>query len=183
MAALERRTSGLVRVAGQEGARHGRHRLAGCALALALAVSAPLSGAAAAGYGRCTITVVNAGTLTPNGALKTLSSGNPGGIPARARVETDSGGIIVPTLLCSLNLLINCFTVSVVPPSGFDTAPATVGADVGFAASFDSGTSLGISSRVLLYGVYNLAFNLTATKTSGVFASGSYTAKPTIRCE
>jgi hypothetical protein len=150
---------------------------------LSLALAFLACDARAALIGTCTIMVTSAGTITPNAALKTLSSANPGGKQATATIIASGGGGLVPSLLCSLSFLINCFGVTVVAPTGFTSAPTNGGTGVTFASSFDVAGSFALLSRVVLNGSYAFAFNLTATRASGIFPAGAYRAEPTIRCE
>lgn len=157
-------------------------RIASLASALVLACSVPARSAA---LGTCTIVVETPGVLKVSPDLKTLSSLNPGGASARAKVTALAGGGI-PALLCSLGLPLNCFTLSVVQPAGFTAAPNAADPTVAFAGGWRTlGTSsaLNLLSAVILNGTQSLELDLTATKATGVFSAGTYQAQQTIRCE
>ncbi|WAJ27990.1 hypothetical protein [Antarcticirhabdus aurantiaca] len=151
------------------------------AAALLLAAVRP----AAAVLGTCTIVVGAPGVLTPNAGLTTLSTQNSGGSPATATITTLAGGVI-PSLVCALNLPLNCFRLSLTQPTDFMAAPAAARTASTFSGGWrvaGGSSSLNVLSAVILNGTYTMHFDLTATKASGVFAAGTYQAQQTIRCE
>ncbi len=159
----------------------GRAGALAAAAALLLAAARP----ATAALGTCTIVVGAPGVLTPNASLTTLSTQNSGGSPASATITTMAGGV-VPSLVCALNLPLNCFRLSVTPPADFIAAPAAAGTASTFSGGWrvaGGSSSLNVLSAVVLNGTYTMHFDLTATKSSGVFAAGTYQAQQTIRCE
>ena len=80
-------------------------------LVLLISCMTALGGQAqAAIIGTCTITVVNAGTMTTNSALNVLASNQAGGNAAVVTVEPDS-------LVCSILNLLDCYGLSAPPPA------------------------------------------------------------------
>lgn len=121
----------------------------------------------------CVLTVGTPGVLVANGTYTELSSSAGGGL----------GGIItVLTTGAS-------FKVSALAPSAFTLAPATGNDNVSFAAAYSgSGATTmpntpGATQTSLGLGVTNVVVNLSATKASGNFVAGNYTATVTVRCE
>jgi hypothetical protein len=78
------------------------------------------------------------------------------------------------------------FKVSAIAPAAFTTGDST---DVTFASTYSiSGptTATGVAGAVettINRGSHTVAVNLAATKSSGVFANGTYSATVTVRCE
>lgn len=148
------------------------------ALASAL-LAAPLPAFAATGdvqfdavvNNTCTIAVGPAGVLTTNVGQTTLSSANAGGSAGTADITATSAA----------------YQVSVNAPTAFATAPVNGGTNVTFAANYASAgaTTLaaGNTARPLSTGVSNITVNMTATKTSGSFPTGTYAAIVVLRCE
>ncbi|WP_182422401.1 hypothetical protein [Aureimonas sp. ME7] len=135
--------------------------------------------------GTCTLIVSSTGTLAPSPNLRTLSTENPGGRAARVRVSTVLKVGVSP-LTCSTVLQVNCFRVTIVPPTQFSSAPLNGDANVAFTPTVSTagGSSfLDLLSLVVLYGDRDLDLGLTATKTQGVFSAGLYQAEQTVRCE
>ena len=145
-----------------------------------LALSLLSSGVAqAAIIGTCTITVVNTGTMTVNGALNVLGSGEAGGNAAIVTVEPDS-------LVCSILNLLDCYGLSAPPPAAFLSAPAGGGDSVTYASTYavDGGAAVnGVTTTRLINGNYTVAVDLTASRATGVFPAGAYQAQVTVRCE
>ena len=99
-------------------------------LALLVSCMTALGGQAqAAIIGTCTITVVNAGTMTTNSALNGLASSHAGGNAAVVTVEPDS-------LVCSILNLLDCYGLSAPPPAAFLSAPAGGGDGVTYASTY-----------------------------------------------
>ncbi|MBB3998859.1 hypothetical protein [Aureimonas pseudogalii] len=135
--------------------------------------------------GTCTIIVSAPGVLTASADLKTLSTVNPGGSPGRVQISTLINGSF-PHATCSLVVQLNCFRVSVVQPSHFSVYPTTGNDAVAFTGIWrpQGGSSLlDVLSAIILNGNQSLDLHLTATKTSGTFAAGTYRAEQTVRCE
>ena len=144
-----------------------------------------IGSAASATSGTCTILVASPGILAPNPSLTSLSTQNPGGAPARVSVTAQAGGVL-PFLVCSLGLPLNCMKVTVTNPSSFTSAPSSGGANVTLASMFSvvgSGSQFNLLGVVILNGTTLFNFDLVATKQTGTFAAGSYTATETITCE
>ena len=149
-----------------------------CVALAGLALSLPGASEAAI-IGTCTITVVNAGTMTVNGALNVLSSGEAGGNAAIVTVEPDS-------LVCSILNLLDCYGLSAPPPVAFLSAPAGGGDSVTYASTYavDGGAPVnGAATTRLINGNYTVAVDLTASRAAGTFPAGAYQAQVTVRCE
>lgn len=151
-----------------------------CVALSGLALSLLSSGVAqAAIIGTCTITVVNTGTMTMNGALNVLGSGEAGGNAAIVTVEPDS-------LVCSILNLLDCYGLSAPPPAAFLSAPAGGGDSVTYASTYavDGGAPVnGVTTTRLINGNYTVAVDLTASRAAGAFPAGAYQAQVTVRCE
>lgn len=156
----------------------------GLALVLALLASGPARALVDIQIGTCTIVVTGPGTLAASPDLHTLSTLNPGGRPARARVSTFLSGT-VSQLTCGLVVQINCFRVSLVAPSQFSSYPANGAADslVGGWRTQGSSAALNLLSAVVLTGTTDLELHLTATRTQGAFPAGFFQAEQTLLCE
>lgn len=171
-------------VATRRTTRTAAHPIGVAGLASALILIGCASARSAA-LGTCTIVVETPGVLKVSPDLMTLSSTNPGGSSARARVTAQAGGG-VPALLCNLGLPLNCFTLSVVQPAGFTIAPNAADPTLSFSGGWrtlGSSAALNLLSAVILNGTHSLELDLTATKATGVFSAGTYQAQQTIRCE
>lgn len=135
--------------------------------------------AQAAIVGTCTITVVNAGTMTANSAINVLGSGQAGGNAAVVTVQPDS-------LVCSILNLLDCYGLSAPPPATFLSAPAGGGDSVTYASSYAVDGGAPVSGAVvtrLVNGTYTVAVDLTASRAAGTFPAGSYQAQVLVRCE
>ena len=81
------------------------------------------------------------------------------------------------------------FRISALAPASFTLAPATGNDNVSFAAAYSGSGATTITSTPgatqtsLGLGLTNVVVQLGATKSSGNFASGNYTATVTVRCE
>lgn len=119
----------------------------------------------------CTIAVGPAGVLSTNVGQTTLSSTNPGGSAGTADITATSAA----------------YSVSVNAPTAFATAPSGGGTNVTFAANYASAGATTVattsSAAPLNTGVSNITVNMTATKTSGSFPTGTYAAIVVLRCE
>ena len=119
----------------------------------------------------CTITVGPAGVLSTNVGQTTLSSTNPVGSAGTADIPATSAA----------------YSVSVNAPTSFATAPSGGGTNVTFAANYASAGATSVattsSAAPLNTGVSNITVNMTATKTSGSFPTGTYAAIVVLRCE
>ena len=156
----------------------GRRIVRHAAGSLAIAVLSTASCLAAPG-GTCTIIVSAPGILAPNAALSSLSTKNPGGSPARVSVEARDS-VCVPALPAT------CFHISVATPTTFTAAPPGGNGSVsieGIVTLAGTSSLLNLASLLILNGTSVFDFNLTATKSTGVFATGTYQAQQTVRCE
>ncbi|MGQ0456714.1 MAG: hypothetical protein ACT4OU_06600 [Hyphomicrobium sp.] len=132
--------------------------------------SVPFTGAV---LSTCAITIGTPGIMTPNGDFTVLSSANAGGLSGAAAVLATG-----PT-----------FHVSAGAPSAFVTAPPTGNDNATFAASYRGtgattvGVTAGAIATALNVGVTNVEVDLTATKSSGVFATGAYASEVLVTCE
>jgi len=132
----------------------------------------------------CTIVVSAPGVLTASADLKTSSTLNAGGSPARVRVAANAGGVL-PGLACAVNLPLNCFRVRVSALSDFNTKPARLGVP-NFTAGWrmaGQDPSRGVTTAVVYNGTHDMLFDLTATLSSGGFIGGTYQADEIVRCE
>lgn len=161
-------------------ASDGRSRTARAAagLLVAAALLAPASSHAAL-VGSCTIVVLSSGQMTPDAAIATLGSAQPGGVPAQAKVTANS-------LVCYVLGLLDCFRVSAPAPAAFTAYPSGGDAGVTFASSYRIDGGAGIAGSVqteVLNGPHMLAIDLAAARSAGVFPAGAYQAQVTVRCE
>jgi hypothetical protein len=143
------------------------------------ALAAPLPAFAATGdvqfdatvNNTCTIAVGPAGLLAANVGQTVLSSTNAGGTAGTADITATSAA----------------YSVSVNAPTAFAAAPVGGGTSVTFAATYASAgaTTLaaGNTVRPLNTGVSNVTVNMSATKSSGSFPTGTYAAVVVLRCE
>lgn len=119
----------------------------------------------------CGITVNQAGLLTANVGQTSLSSLNAGGAAGQASIVTTSAA----------------YTVSVDQPTAFTTAPVNGGTNVSFAATYAATGATTVAStnaaNALATGTTNVNVDLTATKSSGSFPTGTYAAVVVLRCE
>ncbi len=120
----------------------------------------------------CTIAVGPAGVLATNVGQTVLSSSVAGGSAGTADITATSAA----------------YQVSVTAPTAFGAgAPAGGGTNVTFAANYASAgaTTLaaGTTARALNTGVSNITVNMSATKSSGSFPTGTYAAVVVLRCE
>jgi hypothetical protein len=118
----------------------------------------------------CSITVVDAGTLTANVGQTQLSSENAGGSAGTATIVATSAA----------------YAVSVNAPLAFSTFPVG-GAATTFAAKYSTtGASTytnATTSNPLATGTTNVSVNLAANKATGSFPTGLYAATVVLRCE
>ncbi len=118
----------------------------------------------------CVLTVGTPGIIAPNSDFSALDSRNPGGLPSSVSALTTGGS----------------FSISAVPPASFTTGSST---GVTFATAYTlSGATtasgvIGTATTLLGIGVTNISVDLAATKSSGSFQAGAYTAAVTVRCE
>lgn len=118
----------------------------------------------------CSLTAGTPGVITSNAGSTTLSSNNSGG----------SGSTVTAVATGA------SFNVTAEVPSTFTVGSST---NVTFAATYDltgATSATGVSGAVqtlLGVGTTTVDVDLTATKSSGVFAAGAYSASVTVRCE
>lgn len=142
-------------------------------------LAAPLPAVAATGNvqfdatvnNTCGITVQQAGLLTANVGQTVLSSTNAGGSAGVAEIVATSAN----------------YTVSIDQPTAFSTAPSGGGTNVNFAATYSASGATTVASTAaanpLLTGTTAVNVNMSATKTSGSFPTGTYAAVVVLRCE
>lgn len=159
-------------------------RIATLRLTVLLAISALASSPASAALdGTCTIMVTRTGTMVTNANASVLSSKPAGGAYAMASITIQPGLL---GALCSLLQVLNCFALSVVPPASFTSAPSGGGGNVSFNTVFriDGGADQPQNTPVtVLNGSHSVQIDLTATKSSGIYAAGNYQGTVTLRCE
>jgi hypothetical protein len=118
----------------------------------------------------CTLTAGTAGVMAPNLESDVLSSTETGGSASTVTALATARG----------------FKVSAIAPTAFTSGDST---DATFAASYSiSGPTTatdvaGATETTILRGSHTVAVNLTATKSSGPFANGTYAATVVVRCE
>lgn len=119
----------------------------------------------------CSIVVDNAGSMTTNVGQTVLGSAQAGGAAGQATVTTTSGA----------------YSVSIDAVTAFDTAPVGGGTGVTFATNYSGSGDTTIASTsgtsALNTGATVVSVNLAATKSSGSFPSGTYSATAVLRCE
>jgi hypothetical protein len=121
----------------------------------------------------CVLTAGTPGIIAPNSDYTGLSSQNAGGLSSSvAALATGSS-----------------FKVSAIAPNTFLTAPADGNTNTSFASSYSlSGSTTasnvaGATQTPLNSGSATVSVNLAASKSSGNFSAGAYTAEVTVRCE
>jgi hypothetical protein len=117
----------------------------------------------------CAITVGSAGTMTPNVGQTVLSSENAGGSAGTASIVTTSAAYQV-----SLNAPTGFNAGSPAAPSSFAAKYSTTGA-----STYTDQTG----ANPLATGTTAVNVHLAATKTTGSFATGTYSATVVLRCE
>ena len=121
----------------------------------------------------CALTVGTPGVMSASTDFKSLSSTNAAGVAGT-----------VTALSTGTN-----YKVSAIAPTTFKTAPAGGGDDVTFAATYSGagstsiGSTPGATTTTLNAGTTVVSVNLAATKGSGTFNGGAYTAEVIVRCE
>ncbi|MDV6224890.1 hypothetical protein R2G56_01200 [Nitratireductor aquimarinus] len=121
----------------------------------------------------CVITVGTPGTLGISGDFTVLSSDISGGVPGTAVVLATGAG----------------YSISTTAPTAFTSAPATGNDNVAFSSKYSAtgATSvtdiIGTTLTPLSIGLTTASVDLTATKSAGVFAVGTYIAEVTLTCE
>lgn len=120
----------------------------------------------------CTVIADSSGTLGLNGTSTVLASTETGGSAGQATVTAST----------------NTYNISIDTVSGFTTGPADADTNTTFSTSYDasgatSATGVdGATPTPLGTGVTTLAVNANATKTTGIFSSGTYALTATVRC-
>ncbi|MDS1135633.1 hypothetical protein [Nitratireductor indicus] len=121
----------------------------------------------------CAITVDRAGTLAISPDYTILSSTQSGGMAGQVSILASGVG----------------YSVSTSAPASFSSAPPTGNSHVTFASIYSASgatTALnvpGTTMTPLVSGLTDLSVDLTATKSSGVFQSGTYAADVIVTCE
>lgn len=119
------------------------------------------------------------GTITVSPLLNVMGSRQPGGSAATATVNPQS-------LLCNILALIDCFSISTPAPAGFLSAPSGAANDLAFSTIYriNGGPDMPGNTPVMVAnGNKNIQVDLTATKSAGLFPSGTYQAQVVLRCE
>ncbi|MEM9422771.1 MAG: hypothetical protein AAF986_09745, partial [Pseudomonadota bacterium] len=120
----------------------------------------------------CTVVADSPGTLAVNTTNTELGSSLAGGAAGAATVTASA----------------STYEVTVDAPSSFDTAPAGSDTNTTFATTYDASgatTATGVAgstATALGAGVTTLAVGASATKSSGIYESGSYSLTTTVRC-
>ncbi|WP_295813597.1 hypothetical protein [uncultured Nitratireductor sp.] len=121
----------------------------------------------------CLITLGTPGILASNGDFSVLSSTEAGGASGSATILTTG----------------TSFSVSTSTPAAFIAAPTGGDDNVTFASSYSaSGVTtlldvVGSVTSPLGLGLTNVDVDMSATKSTGTFPAGSYTAEVTLTCE
>lgn len=121
----------------------------------------------------CVLTVGSSGVLSPNAQYTSLSSITSGGSTGTLAALTTGTG----------------FRVSASTPSSFLSAPSGGSDNVTFETRYSTsgatilGLTLGNTQSTLAVGLTNISVDLTATKSSGHFSSGNYSAQVVVTCE
>ncbi|WP_011580643.1 MULTISPECIES: hypothetical protein [Chelativorans] len=121
----------------------------------------------------CNIAIDSAGIMTPSSDQTQLSSQEQGGSAGLATITTTGAS----------------FDVTASAPTAFSAAPAGGETNVTFASLYSATGATtatdvaGATPTALGTGVTNLAVDLTATKSTGIFPEGNYSADVTITCE
>jgi hypothetical protein len=147
--------------------------------AVSALLAAPLPAVAATGNvqfdaqvdNTCSITVNQAGLLTANVGQTVLSSTNAGGASGQADILTTSAS----------------FNVSIDQPTTWANFPSGGDTNVAFAATYSASGDTTIAStnsaNPLATGATAVNVDLSATKSSGSFPTGTYAAVVVLRCE
>jgi hypothetical protein len=121
----------------------------------------------------CVLTVGTPGILAVNSDSTILGSQQSGGLAGSANALTTGTG----------------YSVSVSSPASFTLGPADASDNVTFSSSYQGSGATNFSqtsestSTSLNLGLTTIGVDLTATKTSGIFSAGNYTAATTVTCE
>ena len=123
--------------------------------------------------GICSLLIGTNGIIAANVDYTELSSENLTGVPGVVTAITTSGG----------------YSLSALAPGAFTAAPVGGDTDVTFTSNYSGiGTTIipetdGATPTPLNLGLTIVTVDLTATKSSGIFPAGNYTADVTVRCE
>ena len=121
----------------------------------------------------CVLTVGVPGVMATSADSKTMSSKIAGG----------NRGTVVAVATGST------FSISTTAPTSFAVAPGDGGSNVDFTAEYEgtgatnSGVKSGGTATPLAAGVSTVGVDLAATKTTGVYEAGIYSAAVTVTCE
>jgi hypothetical protein len=121
----------------------------------------------------CALTVGIPGVVAPNATYDELSSTNAGGTNGTIAALTTGSG----------------FSVTTEAPSNFTLAPTGGGTNVTFASAYSAtgvttiSLSAGNTVTPLNVGLTTVSVQLEATKSSGTFPAGAYSAEVLVRCE
>jgi hypothetical protein len=134
---------------------------------------APISGFAATGTASfsgsvdstCIITAGAPGKFTPSADYKSISSTNPGGYASQVSALATG----------------NSFSISTDAPQGISAT--VLSSSYSLSGATSRGTTDGTSTSPLSSGETFVAVDMTATRDSSVFTSGTYNGVVTVRCE
>jgi hypothetical protein len=117
----------------------------------------------------CAITVGSAGTMTPNVGQTQLSSENAGGAAGTAEIVATSAA----------------YQISINNPTAFNAGSPAAPSSFAGKYSTTGATTLTdqTGANALATGTTNVNVHLTATKTAGSYATGTYSATVVLRCE
>jgi hypothetical protein len=121
----------------------------------------------------CALTVGVPGILAPNATYDELSSSNSGGSNGTIAALTTGGG----------------FTITTEAPSNFTLSPTGGGTNVTFDTAYTAtgvttiSLSAGETISPLNVGLTTVSVRLEATKSTGSFPAGAYSAEVLVRCE
>ena len=147
--------------------------------AVSALLAAPLPAVAATGNvqfdatvnNTCSITVNQAGLLTANVGQTVLSSTNAGGSAGVAEIVATSAN----------------YAVSIDQPTAWQAFPTNGDTNVSFAATYAASGATTVATtdaaNPLATGTTSVNVNMSATKSSGSFPTGTYAAVVVLRCE
>ncbi len=124
----------------------------------------------------CILTAGVTGVLTPNSTYSTLSSRNALGVSSVVSVV-------------STGLIGSPFGVSAIAPSSFSSGPADGNTSTTFTSTYSvtgGATASNVAGATVTpvgVGATVMTVDLDATKSSGNFSAGAYSAIVTVRCE
>ena len=121
----------------------------------------------------CSLVAGTPGIVAPSADYTAMSSHNAGG----------QSSAVSATATASI------YRITTQAPSGFSVGPGDANTNTSFTSSYALSGSTnavevdGATSTALNTGISAVTVNMAATKSSGVFSVGAYTATVTVRCE